>query len=155
MPTLTIVVGLPGAGKSAYCKRYAPGGVYYGDVCHPHKTSGPGGIGEVAISLREGNDCLIEDVSFCEAAQRERVENWIERVVPNVRIEWVFLENDIRKCLCNLLGDFLDGHNRDHLSRFECLFGWYQNPSKKYTIPDGAHVERIVCKYDLIEAVRS
>ncbi len=87
MPTLTIVVGLPGAGKSAYCKRYAPGGVYYGDVCHPRKTSGLGGIGEVAISLREGNDCLIEDVSFCEAAQRERVENWIERVVPNVRIE--------------------------------------------------------------------
>ena len=38
MPKLTIVVGLPGAGKSSYCKRYAPGGVCYEDVCHPSRT---------------------------------------------------------------------------------------------------------------------
>src|SRR4051812_24371485 len=103
MPKLTVVVGLPGAGKSTYCKRHAPGGVYYEDVCHPGKTSGPRGIGEVAVNLRDGKDCLIEDVSFCEAAQRDRVGDWIKKMVPNVQIEWVFFENDVPKCLCNIV----------------------------------------------------
>ena len=59
MPKLTIVVGLPGAGKSTYCERHAPGGVYYGDVCHPGRTSGPKGLGEVVINLRDGKDCRV------------------------------------------------------------------------------------------------
>lgn len=77
MPKLTIVVGLPNAGKSTYCQDQPPGGMWYGDVCQPGKTPGRNPPGDVIIELIRTNDCLIEDVSLSEAKQRKRVADWV------------------------------------------------------------------------------
>jgi len=95
---------------------------------------------------------MIEDVSFCEAAQRARVEAWIREKVPSVQVVWVFLDSDVRRCLINLVGDYLkdyangDVDPRNHPSRFECFFLMVK---KGYDVPDGVNVQRVVSKYEL------
>ena len=64
-------------------------------------------------------------------------------------------ENDMRKCLCKPSGTcWMVTTEIIWVGSSVSLVG-SRTPSKKYASPDGAHVVRVVCKYNLIEAVRS
>lgn len=150
MPKVTVIVGLPGSGKSHLCKKLEAGGATtFGDVCHPNKKVHPGGLDVVVAALSAGTDCVIEDVSFCVADKRECLAGWLSERVINLEFEWIFFENDRQKCLVNIVDDFLYKGRMDLAERINA----YNHLYSRYEIPTDSTTAGVVCRYRLVPNV--
>jgi len=133
---LTVVVGLPGAGKSALVteKRCAVTGLCIEDF---HADA----IGDSPLiensrhyralieAIRAGHDCVIADIAFCDPQRRDSLHGAVARQIPGVQWEWIYFENAPEKCKRNILR-----RNRQSLSSdLEAL----DRLVRLYRIPDG------------------
>lgn len=109
MPTLTIVVGLPGSGKSHLIREYAaahPAALVVDDYhAAPHHDSpaveDARAYPELVAALRAGRDALVADIAFTDAAARDEFAR-VLGAEPGVVLAWVFFENDLAACLANI-----------------------------------------------------
>jgi hypothetical protein len=108
MAKLVIVVGMPGSGKSHYIREQQP--QFPGICVHDYMSNSHGHSPRFTDSrlypnlvraLRDGKDCLIADIEYCDTWRRVEVEEVITRDVPGLEIEWRFFENDPAKCEAN------------------------------------------------------
>jgi len=142
MVKLTVVVGMPGSGKSHYIEKHKshyPGtctqdymrnsynnSIHFTDSQHYDK---------LVLNLRNGNDSIIADIEFCDTWRRVEIEEVIRRDVPGVEIEWRFFENDPAKCEANA-----ETRARKNIDEEKKKI---RELSRKYIVPPGAIVLRI------------
>jgi hypothetical protein len=106
---LTVVVGLPGSGKSRLLDGLRES--CHGVVADDYHAAPHGGSPEVTASrhypalvaaLRVGLDCAIADIAFTDTGRRLELDRVIRADVAGVSIEWVYFENDLEACLANV-----------------------------------------------------
>ena len=86
---------------------------------------------EVIKWLQAGNDCIIEEISYCVPEFRNALLQAMREAVPDLAIEWVCLENDLELANFNVL-------HRDKGDVERHLIINTRNVSPRYTYPDGA-----------------
>ncbi len=107
--TLTIIVGLPGAGKSTEVKKIRPSitGLCIEDF-HADAFEDSDAVEHsrhywaLIEALLAGRDCVIADIAFCDSERRATLEDTIRERIPGVDIEWKFFDNDYEKCEKNI-----------------------------------------------------
>jgi predicted kinase len=110
MPTLTIVVGLPGSGKSEYIREYRaadPAALVVDDYHAGARDDSPAvtagrAYPDLITILRDGRDALVADIAFTDTWRREELARVVTSDVPGVVLDWVYFENDLTACLANI-----------------------------------------------------
>ena len=143
---ITIIVGLPGAGKSRLIKRLSKrcNGIVADDYLK-HVANSP--IERTAHfndsiyykqlikDLRKGLSCIISDIVFCDTLVRREVEMILTSDVPDIDISWEFFENSPRKCFANA-----KRRGRKVLEREKDLI---RVLSAKYFVPKGVKAHKV------------
>ena len=139
MAKLIVVVGLPGSGKSHYVReqRSSCTGVCAEDYMansqdDSSRFTDSRYYSDLVRDLREGKDCVIADIEYCDTWRRVEVEEVISRDVPGVAIEWHYFENNPSQCEANV--------NRRGRGTAEEETRKIHRLSRKYQIPPGAKV---------------
>ena len=133
MPTVTFVIGLCGSGKSFHVDRLA----------NERQVSVFEGIVEknefdlLFEKLREGHDCVVEEICFCWADNRQLIIEDLKRRLPDVAVEWFCLENDLDAANWNAVTRTNKGEAERHVNI-------NRRVSPSYTYPDGCDPVPIV-----------
>jgi hypothetical protein len=101
MATLTVIVGLPGSGKSHYMHQH--GASCQGVCAEDYMADSRDNSSELRHSrhhdaliraLRDGKDCMIADIEFCRLEKQDKLTSLIAAHVPGAAITWICFEND-------------------------------------------------------------
>jgi adenylate kinase family enzyme len=106
---LTILVGLPGAGKSTEAKkiRQSITGLCIEDfhacaINNSHAVKDSRHYIKLIETLQSGHDCVIADIAFCVPERRKALEDTIRNDIPKVLMKYIYFENDPAKCERNI-----------------------------------------------------
>jgi len=109
MAKVTIIVGLPGSGKSELVADRASGcpGVCVEDFMKGSRHTShrfPDSIHypHLIRALRDGKDCIIADIAYCDTGRRLEAEQILLADVAELVIDWVFFDNDKDACITNV-----------------------------------------------------
>jgi predicted kinase len=129
---ITIIVGLPGSGKSHLGRRMVEGDE---DAIFLDDLSVIGGIDELqrTISVLGPDHIVIADAFLCRSHDRAKAREWLRGNAPGCEVEWVYFENDPSKCRANVLRRNSGGDAR----QVDGLIGAL---SPIYAVPDGVEV---------------
>lgn len=120
MPKITVLVGLPGSGKSYYIKQNSDSKTIIVDD--------PKNANELPDKLT--SDLIIADCHLCREKTRESLNKILQIRYPKAEINYVFFENNPEQCLKNVKfrndGRFVEPT--------------IKNYSKEYSIPENATV---------------
>lgn len=136
MPKLTLVVDLPGAGKTSLTKVLSQGNT----TVYEDFRNGQVHWEQFLNDLRSGMDHVVNDPSLCDSEVRGRVERCFKEKVPDIQIAWVFLNNDPDQCILNVLSDFWYNKRNDlepRLREIRRLSPIYQIPQDHQALPVG------------------
>ena len=151
MPTVTILIGLPGSGKSEYLKSAHQRGEPTFDDFHAnaiensHAFENSRQRDPLKAALAAGKDCRVSDIAFCNAAHLRSVIAGIialgcELGTP-VTVELLYFANDPLACKDNV-----QRRNRDSLPKelamIEALTTLYVIPPGARTLPVWTPTER-------------
>jgi hypothetical protein len=140
-PSVLMVVGLPGCGKTTYLEELRQDGwsafddFKAGAVDDSSMFCKSRSFAALLSSLREGGRCAVADIDFCRSAARTEAESVLRSMVSELQMGWHFFENDERTCEENI-----KRRNRD--SR-EADLGKLHEYSRVYSIPRGAEVHPV------------
>jgi len=107
--TVSFIVGLPGSGKTTYIKERIKRTeeIIFDDF----KANALGDSDnfqssqyyeELIDSLKSSKNCLISDIDFCRTDAREEAIICLNERVPVIKIEWLYFENNPKKCMFNI-----------------------------------------------------
>lgn len=117
-----MIVGLPGSGKTTLAKKInGDNGNKYHIIDDPKNF-------ETDVMPYLDRDVIITDPYLCFKNFRVAAIKRIESINPDIKIDWLFFENDPEKCLEN-------SKNRDRK-----VESFIKNFSTKYEIPKNATV---------------
>ncbi len=90
---VTIIVGLPGSGKSYYGRRLALSRHcrFIDDVSKSYNT-----LQDIIDMLLQYKECVIADPQLCKEKARQAAQRAFDKF--GIESEWVFFTNDPRKC---------------------------------------------------------
>lgn len=93
MSRVTIIVGLPGSGKTYLANHFAQqhNAVVFDDIVRED-------IPRLLTALAAGQDCVVTDPHLCDEAQRKACAT----MVAEHDTQWVFFANDPDACLRNV-----------------------------------------------------
>jgi len=122
MMKITFIVGLPCSGRT-----------YLGN--HVAKNMKAVFIDNISLqggmtAIKDKSDVthfVITDDSLCQEEQRQQSERYVKAIYPDSQIEYVFIENNVDKCMVNLEAMPFKDEARELLEKL----------SKIYTIPEG------------------
>jgi adenylate kinase family enzyme len=134
---LMLVVGLPGSGKSTWCRAVAArtGAQLVDDF----KSRAPDlvfgnslKIPDIVEALAAGRRCIVADIDLTRADARRDAANWLARRFPQIEPLWVFFDNAPERCRLNVLAD-TSRNTEARLREIEAR-------APNYTVPLGARV---------------
>lgn len=137
MTKVTFILGLAGSGKTVLAEqlRDATGAEIFEGV--EHYISLPA----IVQRLKDGKDCIVEEIAYCDPDRRERMVRDLRSQVPDVEIEWICFENDLESANWNVMHRTNKSDVEDHLAINRYWHGIY-------TCPDGANI-RSITRIDL------
>jgi len=123
MISVIFIVGLPASGKTTLANKINDenGGIYK-IVDDPKNFN-------LDIKPYLGGNMIITDPNLCREDNRENAIKMISSVDMNIKIDWIFFENNPKLCLVNAL-------NRDGGKVKSSIF----NLTRIYKIPQGANI---------------
>ena len=110
MPKLIVVAGLPGSGKSHHLNELEREKVAE-VVCHDFhfepfndspKVIDSRHFSTLIEKLRQGKDCAIADIAFCQHERLEELKKEVLELVPETEIIFHCFENNPKQCLKKL-----------------------------------------------------
>jgi G3E family GTPase len=111
MTKVILIAGLPGSGKSTCIDNNYPDDKYkrfddYKNKAINLKFNSSRHFEKLIENLKNSNDCVLSDIDFCDPKSRTEAQTFLEELVPEATIQWIFFENNPVACRNNL----------DHLS---------------------------------------
>lgn len=125
MSNILFIVGLPGSGKTELSKKInSQNNNRYKIIDDPKSFD------QILPFLDQ--DLIISDPAFCLEKNRELAIRKITEENPNVKIDWIFFENDPDQCLIN-------AERRENKK----VDSYIKNSTKTYTIPKGSNIIKV------------
>lgn len=135
MVNILFIVGLPGSGKSTLAKKInKDNDGKYLIIDNPKNF-------ELDIQPHLDRDLIITDPQLCFEKNRKKAEERIKSINPDVKIDWIYFENDPESCLIN--AEFRNRANQISFKPVKNVKTFIENFSKYYTIPTGATVVEV------------
>jgi len=147
MLKVTVIVGLPGAGKTTYIEANFRDAKIFDDFHKGAKDDSPlfeksKNYLPLIKALIEGNDCVISDVEFCRQNNLEIVIKNLEEIATafdlNIKTELLAFENNPEKCKINAVARGR-AHHPAELKKIDDL-------AKIYYISPGAKILPVITK---------
>ena len=137
MARLTMIVGLPGSGKSHLSDELAEqrkSRVYH-DVLGRHLIPDESeGYCSLLRALQAGEDCVANEICLAHRDKREAFEKMMGVLFgATVQVDWIFFENDPAQCRANVDADDV---KPDKQGRLDAIAHY----SAAYDIPAAAEV---------------
>ena len=136
---LMLVAGLPGSGKSTWCRGVAArtGAVLIDDF----KSDAPDLVFRNALKLPRlaravaaGRSCIVADIDFTRTDARTDAVGWLASQFPHIEPLWVFFTNDPERCRANVLAD-TSRNTPARLREIESRAQIYKIPSNARVLP--------------------
>lgn len=146
--SLTVVVGLPGSGKSRLIAKLGSratglvaddfmNGVPFGSLVPRHPTVTDSKYYSTLIKdLRRGKSCVVSDIIFCDVLVRTELEAAVKADARGVQVSWQFFENNQRKCAAN-------AHRRARKESLATELKLIKFLGRKYFVPEGIKAHAI------------
>lgn len=101
-PKVTLVVGLPGSGKSRWALQHLEDHLIFDD---PGIPVGKDAIkAQILKALLGEKPVAIVDPYLCRPEAKDALLKWLHDICPKCQITWVFFENDVATCWANASG---------------------------------------------------
>lgn len=124
--TVTILVGLPGSGKSRFLEHRAE--VVFDDFHAGAFQDSPAFTASrcylaLKDALKRGNDCIIADIAYCAVERLQDAQNCVRSLGDELGIELeialLYFANDVNACRHNVVHRFAREKRRDHLAELK------------------------------------
>jgi len=92
---------------------------------------------DALAALKEGKSCILVDVFLCMEDKREKAKKILQ--TTGAQVEWIFFENDPKKCLSNV-------RDRQVADDLREVGGSIDRFKKIYVVPEGVTPVRIITK---------
>lgn len=135
MAQLTFILGLCGSGKTHLSEQLKKetGAEVFEDILADGSS-----LPALIESLREGKDCIVDEVRFCLATYREQILQYLSPIA-GVTMHWICFENDLESANWNVIHRKNKADPEGHLDINLRLHPHYEYPANAKVIP----IERI------------
>lgn len=128
MQNIIVIVGLPGSGKTTLANKIKEVNKDYIIIDDPKNFSI-----DIEPHIVNGQNIILVDPNLCFDKNRDRLVELIKKLNPNIKIDWIFFENNPTKCLNNI-------HLRSDNKNVKSFIKQF---SKFYRMPENSNVFEI------------
>ncbi len=123
MPTVTFILGLCGSGKTHLATKLhrETRAVLFDEPI------GRGQESTIAECLRQGGDCIVEELFYCIAGYRDKMLALLTGI-PDLRIQFICYENDLEAANSNVRTRTNKGRIPEHIRLNETVSPHYSFP---------------------------
>ena len=135
MAKITFILGLSGSGKTYLSERLKK---ETGAEVFTNLLVDDSGLTALIESLRNGKDCIVDEVRFCLPAYREQILQSLSQIT-DLDMRWICYENDLETANWNVIHRTNKGDPEGHLDLNLRLHPHYTYPANAEIVP----IERI------------
>jgi deoxyadenosine/deoxycytidine kinase len=131
MAKITFILGLCGSGKtylSERLKKETRAEVF------TNLLSDDSSLAALVESLRDGKDCIVDEVRFCLPAYREQILQSLSQIT-SLDMRWICYENDLETANWNVIHRTNKGDPEGHLDINLRLHPHYTYPANAEIVP--------------------
>jgi hypothetical protein len=131
MAKLTFILGLSGSGKTYLSERLKR---ETGAEVFTNLLADDRGLNALIECLRDGKDCIVDEVRFCLPAYREQILPLLSQITDLV-MRWICYENDLETANWNVIHRTNKGDPEGHLDINLRLHPHYTYPANAEIVP--------------------
>jgi GTPase SAR1 family protein len=131
MAKITFILGLSGSGKTYLSERLKK---ETGAEVFTNLLADDSGLTALIESLRDGKDCIIDEVRFCLPAYREQILQSLSQIT-SLDMRWICYENDLETANWNVIPRTNKGDPEGHLDINLRLHPHYTYPANAEIVP--------------------
>jgi GTPase SAR1 family protein len=131
MAKITFILGLSGSGKTYLSERLKK---ETGAEVFNNLLADASGLNALIESLRDGKDCIVDEVRFCLPAYREQILQSLSQIT-SLDMRWICYENDLETANWNVIHRTNKGDPEGHLDINLRLHPHYTYPANAEIVP--------------------
>ena len=131
MAKITFILGLCGSGKTYLSERLKK---ETGAEVFTNLLADESGLIALIESLRNGKDCIVDEVRFCLPTYREQILQSLSQIT-SLDMRWICYENDLETANWNVIHRTNKGDPEGHLDINLRLHPHYTYPANAEIVP--------------------
>jgi deoxyadenosine/deoxycytidine kinase len=131
MAKLTFILGLSGSGKTYLSERLKK---ETGAEVFTNLLADESSLTSLIAFLRDGKDCIVDEVRFCLPAYREQILQSLSQIT-SLDMRWICYENDLETANWNVIHRTNKGDPEGHLDLNLRLHPHYTYPANAEIVP--------------------